>query len=256
MAVLTLFTVLNIIAYLFGSICSAVIVCNIFSLPDPRTTGSNNPGATNVLRIAGKKYAALVLFVDLLKGVLPVLLAKMVGAGPSTLVFVCFAAVLGHMFPIFFSFRGGKGVATAMGGIIGLNWLLGGIIMAIWFVVANYTLYASLASIIAISLAPLLAAFITHGIAFFMPLLAIAIFVIFKHRDNITRLFDGEEPKIKSKGDTLEEEVSALLDEECEEEFLENKELSKEKKVLGNKQVKAKSVKANKKVAKSRGEKK
>lgn len=215
-----LFLVLSIIAYLLGSVCSAVIVCKLFSLPDPRVTGSRNPGATNVLRIAGKKYAAIVLFFDLLKGLIPVLIAKVLGAGPATLGFVCFFAVMGHSFPIFFNFQGGKGVATAIGAYIGLNWFLGLLVVAVWCVIANFTRYASLASIIAVTTAPFFSLFLINGVFISAPLFFITLFVIFKHRENITRLIDGEEPKIEL-AHNLGEELTAIFDEEDKEEALE-----------------------------------
>src|SRR5258708_38140208 len=110
------------ISYLIGSISSAIIVCKIMRLPDPRTQGSHNPGATNVLRIGGKKAAVITLFGDLLKGVIPVLAAKCLNFDALTLSLIAFAAFIGHIFPIFFRFEGGKGVATALGCLLALNW--------------------------------------------------------------------------------------------------------------------------------------
>ena len=184
------------VAYLVGSICSAVIVCRLFDLPDPRTGGSKNPGATNVLRLAGRKYALLVLVADMLKGLLPVLLAKVLEAGPATLGFTCLAAVIGHIYPIFFNFKGGKGVATAMGALLGFHFILGVMVIATWLVVINFTRYASLASIVSMVLAPFYSFFSVRSIDAFLPIFFIVLLILYQHRDNITRLIDGKETKI------------------------------------------------------------
>lgn len=187
------------VAYLVGSLSSAIIVCKLNDLPDPRTEGSKNPGATNVLRIAGKKYAAIVLLFDMLKGLLPVLLAQLLGSSPTALGFTCFAAVIGHMYPVFFEFKGGKGVATALGAFLGLHIVMGTIIIATWLTIANFSRYSSLASIIAISFAPFYSIMMYGNLDAFVPLCLITIFVLFQHRDNISRLMVGEEPKISFK---------------------------------------------------------
>ncbi|CEK09643.1 glycerol-3-phosphate 1-O-acyltransferase PlsY [Legionella hackeliae] len=214
-ALLFLFVV--VVGYLAGSVCSAVIVSQVFSLPDPRMTGSQNPGATNVLRISGKKYAAMVLIADVLKGLLPVLFAQLLGAGPVAVSFTCWAAVMGHMYPVFFGFRGGKGVATAIGVLLGLHFMLGVVVIATWLLVANFSRYSSLASMVSISLAPWYALFIPNGLLLFPPLFFIMLFVIYQHRENITRLIDGKESKIEFKRSSLREEINAVLEEEQEE---------------------------------------
>lgn len=191
-----------VVAYLVGSICSAVIVCRLFDLPDPRTTGSRNPGATNVLRLAGRKYAGMVLLGDMLKGLLPVLLGKMLGEGPVMLGFVCLAAVLGHIYPIFFGFKGGKGVATAIGAFLGLHFILGVVVIATWLLVANFSRYSSLASIIAIILAPFYSLFAVRGLDPFIPIFFITLIILYQHRENITRLIDGKEGKINFRSTT------------------------------------------------------
>lgn len=179
-----------------GSICSAVIVCQLAGLPDPRTEGSKNPGATNVLRIAGKNYAALVLVADMLKGLLPVLLVHLFQADSSTTSLTCLAAVIGHMYPVFFEFKGGKGVATALGGMLGIHFFLGIFVMATWLLVAYFFRYASLASIVAIVLAPLFSIVLLGNPNALLPLAMIALLVLFRHRDNIMRLIVGTEEKI------------------------------------------------------------
>ena len=185
-----------IAGYLLGSVCSAVIVCRLFALPDPRTEGSNNPGATNVLRIAGKQYAIIVLIADIMKGLLPVLLAKLLGGGPIIQGFTCLAAVLGHMFPVFFDFKGGKGVATTIGGLLAMNFILGTVVIAVWLIVVNFTRYVSLASMVAIILSPFFSLFAYRNELAFTPLLLVVFFVLYKHRNNMNRLIDGTEPKI------------------------------------------------------------
>lgn len=206
------------LGYLSGSVCSAVIVSRIFSLPDPRIAGSQNPGATNVLRLSGKKYAAIVLLVDMLKGLFPVLLAKALDAGPVAISFTCLAAVLGHMYPIFFGFNGGKGVATAIGALLGFHFILGVLVIATWLLVANFFRYSSLASIVSIVLAPLYSLILIGRLDIFPPLFFIALFILYKHRNNITRLIDGEEPKIKFKRSSLSNEMSAVISEEVTQE--------------------------------------
>ncbi|AHE66337.1 glycerol-3-phosphate 1-O-acyltransferase PlsY [Legionella oakridgensis] len=203
-----LFIFCMVVAYLVGSICSAVIVCRIFALPDPRMEGSQNPGATNVLRIAGKQYAVIVLIADMLKGLLPVLLAKLLGAGAITVSFTCLAAVLGHMYPIFFDFKGGKGVATALGALLGLHLMLGTMVIATWLIIANFSRYSSLASITAILFAPFYSLFVIRSLDAFLPLMSIAIFILYKHRRNITRLIDGNEPKIIFRRQPMEQNVN------------------------------------------------
>lgn len=204
---------LIVIGYLFGSICSAVIVSRLFSLPDPRIEGSKNPGATNVLRLAGKKYAAMVLLADLFKGLIPVVLAKILGAGTAVESFTCLAAVIGHMYPLFFHFQGGKGVATAIGALLGLNFILGIMVIATWLLVANFSRYSSLASITSIVLSPIYGLITIGKLDIFPPLFLIALFVLYQHRNNITRLIDGEEPKIRS-SQNLSQEINSFLTEQ------------------------------------------
>ncbi|AWN73280.1 glycerol-3-phosphate 1-O-acyltransferase PlsY [Legionella anisa] len=199
-----LFIFLVVLAYLMGSICSAVIVCKACSLPDPRTAGSKNPGATNVLRIAGKQYAALVMVADLLKGTIPVLIAKILGAGPATVGFTALAAVIGHMYPVFFDFKGGKGVATAIGALLGFHFIVGILVAATWLIVAKFSRYASLASITAIGFAPFYSLLLIQRLDIFLPIFIMALLVVYKHKENIVRLIDKKEPHIKLKEDVLD----------------------------------------------------
>lgn len=199
-----LFIFLTLFAYLMGSVCSAIIVSQLFGLPDPRNEGSKNPGATNVLRLAGKKYAAIVFLGDMLKGLLPLLLGHILSANTTTLAFAGFAAVLGHVYPIFFSFKGGKGVATAIGACLGLNFMLGVLVIAVWLLVASFLHYASLASILALFFAPVLSVPMLKNTQAFFPLLLITLLVVYKHRENIMRLTQGKESKIRFKKSFLE----------------------------------------------------
>jgi len=185
-----------VMGYLTGSLCSAVVICRLFALPDPRLEGSKNPGATNVLRLAGKKYAILVLLADVLKGVLPVLGAKLLGVSDVVVGYTCLAAVLGHVYPLFFEFKGGKGVATALGVLLAFHYIPGLFVVLTWLVVAILSRYSSLASLISISCAPIYFFIATDQPATCVPLILIALLIIYKHRSNISRLRHGQEPHI------------------------------------------------------------
>lgn len=197
MLTLSLIIFCLIAAYALGSVCSAILICKAANLPDPRTEGSKNPGATNVLRLAGKKYAALVLVADFLKGLLPVWLTCLVHLDPFWQALTGLVAVLGHMYPIFFQFKGGKGVATSLGVLIGLNPMLGLLAVLTWLTVAYFGRYSSLASIVSITLSPIFAIFIFHQPHVFLPLFCLAAAVLYQHQHNIQRLANGSEPKIK-----------------------------------------------------------
>jgi len=165
------------------------------SLPDPRTQGSKNPGATNVLRIAGKFPAFITLIADILKGFIPVLLAHIFGIHGFALGLVAIASLLGHIFPIFFGFEGGKGVATALGACLGLSFLLGIAMIITWIIVAAIFRYSSLAALTAAILAPIYSAIFTHG-SYFFPVLIITVILIWRHWPNLQRLRAGSESKI------------------------------------------------------------
>lgn len=186
-----------VIAYLVGSLSSAIVVCRILGYPDPRTQGSHNPGATNVLRIGGTKAALITLIVDVLKGAIPVLFAQLFQVQGFMLALVAFAAFVGHIFPVFFKFRGGKGVATALGGLFALSLYMGIALVATWVIVAALFRYSSLAALVAALLAPVYAAIFTHHYGYLAPILAMVLILVWRHWDNIQRLREGTESKIK-----------------------------------------------------------
>ncbi len=188
---------LPLCAYLVGSVSSAIIVSKLMGLPDPRTSGSNNPGATNVLRLGGKKAAVITLLGDVLKGLLPVLVAKMLTASSSTIALVGISAFLGHLYPLYFGFKGGKGVATAAGVFIGISGVVTLILIGIWLTTAFVFRYSSLAALVATISAPLLVWLLVPGFPFFIMACVIAAFLFWRHRENIARLIRGEESKIK-----------------------------------------------------------
>ncbi|WP_426359968.1 glycerol-3-phosphate 1-O-acyltransferase PlsY [Pseudocolwellia sp. HL-MZ19] len=186
-----------ILAYLAGSISSAIIICKIKNLPDPREVGSNNPGATNVLRNTNKLTAAIVLFFDIIKGVIPVWGAYFLGIEPISIGFIGVAACLGHMYPIFFGFKGGKAVATAFGVLLPIGFTLGGLLIVTWMLVAKLTRYSSLAAIVTVSLAPLYTWMIKPSYVY--PVFMLSALIVFRHKDNIQRLLNGSESKISIK---------------------------------------------------------
>jgi glycerol-3-phosphate acyltransferase PlsY len=185
------------LAYCLGSLSSAILVCRLFSLPDPRVAGSKNPGATNVLRLGGRLPAFLTLLGDILKGFLPVLLVKLVTSNPYIISAVLLAAILGHLYPVFFQFKGGKGVATAIGALLALSPVLGILFVCIWLIVFALTRYSSLSAMLATVCMPLCAWFVDKR---YIPvLLLLAIIILWRHRENIARLVKGQEDKVGSK---------------------------------------------------------
>lgn len=189
--------ILIICAYLLGSISSAVLICRLLKLPDPRKQGSHNPGATNVLRIGGKKAAIAVLLCDMLKGTITVWGGYFLHIDPIILGVVAIAACLGHMYPIFFHFKGGKGVATALGAIAPIGLDLTGMIIATWLSVALIFRYSSLAAIVTVLLAP----FYTWMVKpqYTLPVAMLCCLIVLRHHQNIKRLFAGTEPKVGEK---------------------------------------------------------
>ena len=187
------------LGYLLGSLSAAIIVCRLMGLPDPRSDGSGNPGATNVLRLGGKTAAALTLLGDVLKGVIPVALAQAAGAPEALVAATALAAFLGHLFPIFFGFRGGKGVATGFGAIIALMPLLAAAVLATWLLVAAVSRISSLGAISAAVLTPLFAWLLDATPTTVALLAVLSLFLLWRHQGNIRNLAAGTEPRIGQK---------------------------------------------------------
>lgn len=186
-------SVLILFAYLLGSVSSAIVVCKLMSLPDPREEGSGNPGATNVMRIGGKKAAAITFFGDFLKGLIPVLIAKFIGTPPVFWTFVGLAAFIGHLYPIFFGFKGGKGVATSAGVLLGFDLFVGGAFMLTWITIYQLGKISSLAALITSALAPVYAWFLTEDIFLTFATLVMTGLLLWRHEGNIKRLLSKEE---------------------------------------------------------------
>lgn len=188
---------LSFCAYLIGSISSAIIVCKLMRLPDPRSHGSGNPGATNVLRVGGKKAAAITLLGDMLKGLLPVLAAKLLRVSDPALAVIGFAAFIGHLFPLFFGFKGGKGVATMLGVMFGFHWAVGLATALTWLIIAKVFKISSLSALIATALAPFYVLLITgSNKPLIIATAAMTLILFWRHRSNIQNLLSGKEGRI------------------------------------------------------------
>lgn len=180
-------------AYLLGSVSCAILVCRAMSLPDPRGQGSGNPGATNVMRIGGKKAAALTFLGDFLKGFIPVYLANTLGLSAIILAMTGLAAFIGHVFPIFFGFKGGKGVATCVGVLLGFSWWLGLAFMATWLLVYKLGKISSLSALVASTLSPVYTWFILGDKLIAGAVAVMTVILLYRHKGNIQRLLAGEE---------------------------------------------------------------
>lgn len=185
--------------YLLGSVSTAIITCRLMGLPDPRSEGSRNPGATNVLRLGGKKAAAITLFGDMLKGLLPVLIALSLGMSDAVIAACGLSAFLGHLYPLYYGFQGGKGVATLLGVLLGMHWLLGLGTIGVWLAMAFTFRYSSLSALVAATASPMLAWFITHSPVISASIALMAVLLIWRHRSNIRNLLAGREDKIGSR---------------------------------------------------------
>ena len=189
-------------AYLIGSLSFAVIVSKFYGLDDPRSYGSGNPGATNVLRSGRKKAAALTLLGDALKGLVAVLLARWLqshfGLSDEVVAAVAVAVLVGHMWPLFFGFKGGKGVATALGVLLALSWPVALICAAVWLMMAFGLKISSLAALAATVISPLAAMFLVQQPSWQAAIAVIATLVLLRHRSNIQNLLSGKESKIGS----------------------------------------------------------
>jgi glycerol-3-phosphate acyltransferase PlsY len=200
-------------AYLIGSLSFAIIVSRLMGLNDPRTYGSGNPGATNVLRSGNKKAAILTLVFDALKGFVPVLLVKIYGPryglGDGTLALVGLAAFLGHLWPVFFRFVGGKGVATAAGVLMGVEPLLGLATLLTWAIIAFFFRYSSLAAVVAAVFAPFYQLLIWGGGPIAVSVTIMGLLLVWRHSANIQKLLKGTESKIGQKAEPAAAPVPA-----------------------------------------------
>jgi len=187
---------LPVFAYLLGSVSSAIVIARLFGLKDPREVGSGNPGATNILRYGGKKAAILTLLGDVLKGAVPVLIAHALGADSVILALTMLAAFLGHVFPVFHGFKGGKGVATAFGALTAMNGWVGLALVGSWLLMAVITRYSSLSAITVSVLAPVYVWVFTRNPALILATGIMALFLLWRHRSNIQKLLAGTETKI------------------------------------------------------------
>jgi acyl phosphate:glycerol-3-phosphate acyltransferase len=190
---------LLLLSYLTGSISFAIIVSKFMKIDDPRNYGSKNPGATNVMRSGNKKAAAITLLGDFLKGFVVVLAAKSILGSDirfQSIIALCgLLVVLGHIYPVFFNFKGGKGVATSLGVMAGINILLALVLLLTWIIVFKLSKVSSLSALIATLLSPLYAYLLMGNNSYFGAVVIIAFFVLYKHKSNILRLFDGQEHK-------------------------------------------------------------
>lgn len=196
------------VAYLLGSIPMAIAVAKVFGLPDPRTTGSRNPGATNVLRYGTRAAAAVTLAGDVLKGVVAVAAARLISADASLLALTAFGVFLGHLYPVFFGFHGGKGVATALGAWLALVPGVGGLLLVTWLAAAGAFRYSSLAALIAATAAPLYVWWLAPVGPYLALSVIMSVLLWWRHRGNIRNLLAGTETRIGGRGASSRTEPS------------------------------------------------
>lgn len=187
------------LAYFLGSASAAIITCKLMGKEDPRTLGSKNPGATNVMRFAGKKAAIITLLGDLLKGLVPVAIGHTLDLSWGSLILIGLAAFLGHLYPIYYGFKGGKGVATALGVYFGLNPIIGAVICITWLISALLFNMSSLSALIACLLAPLYFFWVTDSVGLFFGLVVMTVIIYWRHRSNIMNIIEGTEGRISKK---------------------------------------------------------
>ena len=180
-------------AYLLGSISAAILTCKIMGLPDPRSQGSNNPGATNVLALGGKKAAAITLIGDSLKGLIPVILGLYLSLNECYLSLIAFAAFIGHLYPVFFMFKGGKGVATAFGIFIGINFKVALAVLITWLLIVKIFKLSSLGALITALVTPLYFYYIDGSTYFTILSLVLSLLLIYRHKSNIIKIINGTE---------------------------------------------------------------
>ena len=188
-----------IAGYLCGSLASAIIICKLLRLGDPRTEGSRNPGATNVMRLHGRTPALLTLAGDTLKGLLPVVAAQALGQPATVVALTGLAAFIGHLYPVFFGFQGGKGVATLIGILFGIHWQLGLCFVVTWLIMALLLRYSSVAALTAAMLTPIYTSLLLPNLLVVGVTCVMTLLVIWRHRSNIRNLMLGEEGRIGQK---------------------------------------------------------
>jgi glycerol-3-phosphate acyltransferase PlsY len=183
-------------AYLVGSVSTAIITCKLMGLQDPRSVGSHNPGATNVLRHGGKKAAIITLIGDMLKGLVPVTAVTLIEPAPTAIAVAGLGAFLGHIYPIYYGLKGGKGVATYFGVLAGFNWMTGIAALAIWLLTALVTKISSLSALVSALLAPAILWKTSQSPALSLILALMSILLFWRHRSNIQNIFQGKEHRI------------------------------------------------------------
>jgi glycerol-3-phosphate acyltransferase PlsY len=196
---MTMILLTNIFAYLIGSISSAIIVSKIFKVTDPRKIGSGNPGTTNILRYAGKTAAALTLVGDITKGIIPIAIGYKLSFSPGALAFIGLCSLLGHMYPVFYQYKGGKGIATFIGILVALNWLLACCFILTWAATAFLTRYSSLSALLAITVTPIAAYIIEIPTSMLVVLSCCSLIIFIRHKQNLVNLMRGDEKKIGQK---------------------------------------------------------
>jgi glycerol-3-phosphate acyltransferase PlsY len=192
------YVLLTVAAYLLGSMSTAIITCRLLALTDPRSAGSGNPGATNVLRTGSKQAAAITLAGDVLKGLAPVLIAQALGLAERAVAVVGLAAFIGHLYPIYYGFKGGKGVATALGVLLGIHPLVGACALGTWLLTVILSRIVSLAALVASLLAPAFMLWVTRSGWLTAVTVVIAVLIFWRHRTNIRALLEGREEVIGS----------------------------------------------------------
>lgn len=191
--------IIGIAAYLVGSVSSAVIVCRLMNLPDPREGGSRNPGTTNVLRLGGKKAAAITLAGDMLKGLVPTAIAHYLIGSTEAIAAAALGSFLGHLYPLWFGFKGGKGVATALGAVFGISWICGILAAGTWLLTLATSRISSLSALVTFLAAPFYLWFYSHSAILTATSALISALLFWRHNANITRLLHNEEPKVGQK---------------------------------------------------------
>lgn len=185
-------------AYLLGSISTAIITCKLMGLEDPRGVGSNNPGATNVLRTGGKKAAIITLLGDMLKGLLPVLVVQQLQTDVMALAITGVSAFLGHLYPLYYRFKGGKGVATFYGVLLGVNWMIGLAALLVWGLVMLLFRISGLSALLSAASSPFIVWYLDGSIVLIAAVSFMAILLIWRHRSNIRQMLQGVKAEPKS----------------------------------------------------------